>query len=491
MVVVSAINIFSVPFFLRHLSAEMYALWFYVITFSGLFGFSDLGLGVAVGRYIGVALGRGDQLAVREYWGTGNLIALPLLLAMGLVFAGVGVWFGPMWFKKVTPENIWLLRACLAVGGLTLFVNYYAQFWTILLQAHLDFRFASAIRIATTLLQVLPSMAIAWKTGNPLGICVWSAAVAGLQLFALVWYCRRKYAAQFDFASARIARAREMASYTAKTFATLIVGSLLSSIDRLVLGKYAPALDFDHYSVTTNVGMRLQAVGVAAMGPVFHNTSRALGKGQQQSAAAIYDEMFSFTFGWYLLVSLWVGVWHPVLLRLWLGADRAELVSPLFTPIIVAYCLTALASISGAQLGPLNRMGTALGFMIAAGTLTAAGVWLGWQHYGLLGAVYGFLFSRMACLAQDVFVIRLVKAHGWFARGVWLEVARQSLAAGLFALMYLWLPSQSFWLLVPAALHGGVVAIWLLRHQLKKFFDDFWPDEHAVSPAPSDSPSLR
>src|SRR5438046_2922583 len=105
LLVVSAANVASVPLFYRYLGTDMYALWLYVITFSGMFGFADLGLGVVVGRYIGMALGRGDRAAVREYWGTGNLIALPLLALMGLVFALLGVAFGPAWFK-VSPENV-------------------------------------------------------------------------------------------------------------------------------------------------------------------------------------------------------------------------------------------------------------------------------------------------------------------------------------------------------------------------------------------------
>ena len=97
---VTVINLVSVPLFIKYLGDTLYALWGYIAIFTGMFGFADLGLGVAVGRYIGVALGKGDHGSVREYWGTGNLIALPLLGLMGLVFAGLGAVFGPVWYRS-------------------------------------------------------------------------------------------------------------------------------------------------------------------------------------------------------------------------------------------------------------------------------------------------------------------------------------------------------------------------------------------------------
>ena len=104
LLVISAVNIVSVPLFYRYLGAEMYALWFYVNTLNGTFGFTDMGLGTAVGRYIGVALGAQDRLALRQYWGTGNLLALLVVSFMAGVFVALGAIFGPKWFQ-VSPEN--------------------------------------------------------------------------------------------------------------------------------------------------------------------------------------------------------------------------------------------------------------------------------------------------------------------------------------------------------------------------------------------------
>jgi O-antigen/teichoic acid export membrane protein len=482
LMVVSALNIFSVPLFYRYLGTEMYALWFYVITFTGMFGFADLGLGVAVGRYMGMALGRGDHSAVREYWGTGNLVALPLLALMGVVFAGLGVAFGPRWFN-VSPAHVNLLRGCFVAGGVALFLSYYGQFWNILLQAHLDFRFSSWLRIAMSLLGVIPAVAIASVTGNPAWIVAWGAITGVVQLALFVWYSRRHLYLGFELGSAKPARLREMASYIGKTFAALVIGAFAVSIDRLVLGRLAPAAAFTHYANCVNVGARLQGLGGAVMGPVFHNTSRAVG-GDETKPAAIYNEMFDFTFGWYALASIWTAVWHPVLMRLWLGQEFGAEAAPLITPLVIAFCLTAIANISGSQLGALNRLGTTLTFIITTSFLTAAGVYMGWLLGGVVGVAYGFLGSRVAYLAQDLYTIRLVKAGGWLSAKTWTSFAAQALVGGLFALVYLLLPRTSFWLLLPAAAHAALVAVWLLRQPVRRFAAGLgvWHETPATAP---------
>jgi O-antigen/teichoic acid export membrane protein len=471
---VTAINLVSVPLFIKYLGDTLYALWGYIAIFTGMFGFADLGLGVAVGRYIGVALGKGDHGSVREYWGTGNLIALPLLGLMGLVFAGLGAAFGPVWYK-IAPENVALARLCFIMGGLNLFLNYYGQFWNILSQAHLDFKFIGLLRTVVGMLQVLPAIAIAWLTKNPFLIIAWSTFTALLQLLIFYWHSRRSYDLGLELRFSRRARVNEMAAYTGKTFASLIFGALLGSIDQFILGRFAARspVDFNNYTRgAANIGMRLQSVGSAIMGPVFHNTNRALGDGRKASSAAIYNESFDFVFSWYLLVAVWAAIWHPVLLRLWLGAERGMQVAPLFTPVVTGSCLTALAGISSSQLASLNRLGTAVGFSVAAGALAIAGVYVGWNSGGIVGVAYGFLLSRVAYLAQDLFTIRLIQAGGWLSGKTWRSVGAQVLVGAVFASAGLFCPRNSLVLVVPALLHGALVGGWLARPYLRKFISN-------------------
>jgi hypothetical protein len=359
----------------------------------------------------------------------------------------------------------------------------------------LDFKFISLLRVAMTLLQILPSIALAFFTQNPLLLIVWRTLVSLLQLGVFVRHARRNYHLGFNLQTASFARAREMAAYTGKNFLGLIAGSLFGSVDRVMLGKLAPTADFSPYFFSGNIGARLQSLSVAVMGPVLYNTARVVDSGRE-AAAKIYNETFAFVFDWYLLAALWLGLWHPVLLRVWLvhtmgmelGQQTALRVAPLLTPLVVACCLSAMANISGAQLASLNRMGTAVGFNVAAGLLAGAGVWVGWNAAGVVGAAYGFLFSRIAYLAQDLFAMHLMKAGGWLDFHTWLKMGAQGLVGAGFALSYLAFKHDSYWLLIPAGLHGGLVAAWILRRPLRKFIagNSIFGKLCAATPMPQD-----
>lgn len=466
----TVLNLFSVRYNIQFLGDELYALLGFIAMFTGMFGFADLGLGVAVGRYIGVALGKGDQRAVREYWGTANLIAMPLIGTMALAFGILGVFGGTHWVN-VAPENVPLLRACFIAGATNLFFSYYGQFWVILSQAHLDFRFVGALKTVMVTLHIIPALILAWMTKNPVLITLWGTVVAFIHLVIYMWHVRRRFHLGFEFSQARRARFHEMASYTGKTFASLLVNNVFGSLDRVILSRFTPSngTDYVNYNnAAANVGSRIQGVGGAIMAPVFHNTTRAVGGGRPAAPADIYNATFRFVFPWYLLAALVAVIWHPVLLRLWLGPVRGAQVSPVFAPVIIGFCISALAGVSNAQLAALNRMGTVLIFTALSGILAGIGTYVGWHLNGITGVGYGFLFSRIGLLAQDVYTLRLIKAGGWFSVETWKMIALQGLVAAALATVYLILPADSLWMLIPASFHITAMAVWFSRSYIEQ-----------------------
>ena len=127
-----------------------------------------------------------------------------------------------------------------------------------------------------------------------------------------------------------------------------------------------------------------------------------------------------------------------------------------------------MSRISCSQLCSLNRQGAVIGFEVAAGLLAIAGVWVGYTYDGVVGGAYGYLFSRIGLVAQDLYTIRLVQAGGWLDPRTWQKVVLQGLVAAAFSLVYFTVPRLSYWLLIPATLHGGLVAAWVLRQPLRR-----------------------
>lgn len=406
--VTSVISIVSVPIYFRVLGDQMYAMWFYVGTLTGAFGFIDLGIGVAVGRFMGVAMGAGDQQAVKEYWSTGNVIVLPLIAAFAAAFVASGVIWAPEWFK-VPAEDVATLRWAMVAGGIGLFFSYYGQMWFVLSAAHLDFRFVSVVRTGLSLATTTGTLLVAVVTRNAAWLVAFGTAASAAQFAILLHRGGRHYKLPVHLPDFRWARLREMLPYTMKTFAQLVSGSVLGNADRLLLGRLAPAADFASYNVALNVGSRIQSLSQAAMGPIFCNATRGVGGDADRQPANIYKESFALLFPWYAALLAWLLVWQEPLLRLWLGAD-AHTVGQAFSWIVAGCCFAALANLSGAQLGPIDRVGMGLGFSLAVSLLSALLVALGWLAYGLDGAAAGFFAARLVLLAQDAVVRRLVGA---------------------------------------------------------------------------------
>jgi hypothetical protein len=200
------------------------------------------------------------------------------------------------------------------------------------------------------------------------------------------------------------------------------------------------------------------------MGPVFCNTSISID--QPSGPARIYNEIFSFTFGWYLHLIFWSLVWYPLFLSLWLGSEVSRQVGLVFPILMTAYCLNAIANISASQLGPLNQVGTQALFQVATGVLTALAIYVGWRNFGLVGVAYGYLVGRLGDIAQDIYVIRLIGGGGWLARSTWRTVAFQAVLAVAFYAAYRATGGGLILSIVLATVHGFGVSAYLIYETL-------------------------
>src|SRR5207247_8384816 len=160
----------------------------------------------------------------------------------------------------VSEANVHLLRACFVANGFELFFSFYSQYWLVLAQANLDFRFVGILRSGIAMLRVVPMVALAYFTGNTLALVVWGAIVALFELMFFIYHGRKKYQLGLNLSAAGWGHAKEMASYVTKNFLGLIVNAGFGQIDRQILGRFAAPADFLRYTIAGNVSTRMQSL---------------------------------------------------------------------------------------------------------------------------------------------------------------------------------------------------------------------------------------
>ena len=453
------LSVVTVPIYYHSFGPEMYALWFAVQTMTGSFGFMDLGMGVATGRFVGVAIGRGDFAAAREYWASGNVVNLVFLGAMALAFGLIGSFGGAQWFQAVHFDHpVFLASVWASAAGL--FVNYYSQGWQILLQAHLEFRWLSINRSLFSLLTGIGMAGLAWLFHNPFPSILFGVGIGILQLASLMWRAHHRHLMGPSVKYARWARLHEMFAYTGKTFLALICGSVLSSLDRWVLGRVAGATPFVSYNVASNLASRAQGLSVAVMGPIFHESSRGVGGEDIPRLADIYRRSFNLLAPIYILSTLWITFWQVPWLDLWLGPKLATEVSHVLPFLIWAATVSAISNISGAQLGPLNLVGT--GTIIQSISWACSGllVWVGWQLHGMEGSAAGLLAGRFVLFFQDALVRQRIHV-----RSGRMPFFKMILVSAFFCWLthwggLLWAPTRNWQLLMSLICIAGLGLVW-------------------------------
>jgi O-antigen/teichoic acid export membrane protein len=406
---------------------------------------------------MGVAIGSGNQGAAREYWSTGSVIVLPLVALLAIAFIAVSIIWAPDWFK-VSEANVSTLQWAMLAGGVGLFFSYYGQMWYVLAATQLDFRFISVIRSVLALVSTIGSLAVAIFSRNAAWLVAFSSLISAIQFCVLMHRANTRYQMPVQIKDFRRARLFEMLPYTGKTFATLISGSLLGSLDRIMLGRLAPAADFAAFNVSLNIGSRVQNLSQAAMGPIFCNATRGVGGDSSRAPRMIYRNSFDFLFPWYGAFLVWLVAWQTPLLSIWLGSN-ASTVEMSFIWIVAGSCLAALGNLSGAQLGPIDRVGTGLIFSIAVSLSSVAFVVGGWFFGGLTGAAIGFFAARLLLILQDHFVRRFIGLGYGRADVVNLcTVGAAILVCALARCSLIWLGESTQIVLFLALLSGAVSA---------------------------------
>ena len=430
----------TVPFYLERIGAVRYGILAIVWMILGYFGLFNLGLTRATTHRIAqLADGRERE----EVFWTAVVLNAALGFAGGLILYGAGLFLvGPV--LTLAPALVHQIQVSLPYLALAVPLSTTTSVLTGALEARERFGTVNLVQLAGSFLYYVTPLLAAyfWSPALDVLIPVTVAARAVSVLFFIPPLIRAlplRHAPRLH-----TGQALRLFRYGFWITLTDIIGPLLTTIDRLVIGALDGAAAVTFYVIPSNLASRGSILASSLSRALFPHLSAAEPAVARATAVRAVMELNGLMTPFVLLG---IFLMHPFL-ALWISPAFAIQAAPVGEIFLLGIWVNALAFIPFTLIQAMGRPDLTARFHLLELVPYLALLWFGLVEYGLPGAAVAWvlrvgadtvlLFGFSGLLVRPV-VIRLVPffllvAGGGFLR-VWLPPAsrlRLGVEAGWF-----------------------------------------------------------
>jgi O-antigen/teichoic acid export membrane protein len=319
----------------------------------GYFSVFDFGLSRALTKLVAEKLGHNQRADIPPLIWTG----LSLMTGFGLI-GGLGAFFLSPWtvstFVKVpsalqteTLKAFYWLSASIPIVIVTAGLRG-------VLEALQRFRVATAIRVPLGILTFLGPVLVLPFSHSLVPIVGVLTVVRGLACLAHLWACFQAWPELRHEYGVHSSSMRSMIHFGGWMTVTNIVGPMMSTFDRFVLGALISVSAVAYYSVPSEMVGRLLLLPVTLMGVLFPAFSTAHAADRDRFAALFESGLR------YILVTLFpitvaLVALAPDGLRFWLGNDFAQNSSAVLRYLAVAVFISSVSQVPFALLQGAGR----------------------------------------------------------------------------------------------------------------------------------------
>lgn len=248
----AGVNFFLAPFVIRSLGETQYGAWVLLGSLVGNLGLLDIGIRVAVQRYIARFHAASEHAqATRLYstalsifvlaGGVATVLSFIMSLLLGHVF-------------NVPPELLGIARVVIVLGGLNVGASLIGGVFGGVLCGLERFDYNNAVEIATTTLRTA-GVILVLETGQGLiGLAVVQLLATGLKIYASARMSRRLYP-QLDLRAWRWdgESARMLLRYGLTASLLHVSYAIMFYSDSMVIGAYLPVAMITYFSIAGNL----------------------------------------------------------------------------------------------------------------------------------------------------------------------------------------------------------------------------------------------
>jgi O-antigen/teichoic acid export membrane protein len=401
------ISLVIVPLYLRLVGEVRFGVLVLVWLFVGYFEFFDFGIGKATANHI--ARLRDAPTSAREaaFW-TGALINGMLGLLGGLVFLvaghyGVNAYFG----DKLSGELDEEIRRALPWMALAVPVGTVSAIGIAALEARERFLTLNTMQVLVTALIQLSPLLVAWWRGPALDGLIGATVISRIGANLPVFLACRRYVPLRGRPRFRKSLAAPLFRYGGWVTVTAVIGPILVSVDRLLIGSQIGLSAVAHYTVPYNLVTKLQILPASLLRTLFPRFSLLE---WEECVPIARQAVFSLAAITLPLTVVAVIVMKPFLI-VWIGAEFAEVSAPVGEVLLIGVWINSLAWVPAVMLQGQGRPAIVAKLHVVELIPYVAVLWIGVTWAGLPGAAWAWAL-RVAIDALLMF----------WASGLWARV---------------------------------------------------------------------
>lgn len=374
------VTVVTVPTYLDRIGEERYGVLVVLWATVGYLGLFDLGLGQAAANRIAVLRGASAESRAAVFW-----TALCGAAVLGCVAGGI-LWVGGRWALRVLVDGADGVGAEVADAlpwlACSVPVLLCSSVLSGALVAREEFLRKNVIgAVEGVLIQVVPLGAAAWWSPD---VSVLVASVLAVRVGSsagLFWVCARvlrlrpRPVVAWD-------ELRSLFAYGGWVTVSGIIGPVLSTVDRMLIGFLSGASNVTYYSVPFNIASKINMLPVSLASALFPRVSAA---NEREAEGLLAAAVRGLTLIVTPISACGIVAVRPVL-TVWLGGEFAERAAWVGEILLVGLWANSLARVPFAYLQARGRPDlTAKFHLVEVGPYLVL-LWFCVDWFGLVGA---------------------------------------------------------------------------------------------------------
>jgi O-antigen/teichoic acid export membrane protein len=461
-----------IPYFLKNLGTSGYGTWAVFLAISGATSLADLGLVTTLSKHVAEFYALKDFQALSRIINTGFVLYLIIACLLALIF-----WISSPLLLSTLFRNSSVPAEELQILWRYLLLLVVANVLTLMFSSVVLGLQRMDLSTVMTSLNLLASAGVSilflsWNWGLR-GVLYAYVSAAWITLCAYVYVSRRLLPEiKFNPLDCRWTEAREILSFSMKTYVTQIAVVIHNQIEKIYLARFVGVVSVGWYDIPSDLAVKLRGIPGLVLAPIMPAAAELQARNDQSRLADLYYRAHKYLAFIGVPFVLYIVFVSTRFVELWVGPSLSVIAVPLSVLLIVNFVnlMTGpgfLILVAGGKLKP-GLHSALLGILL---NLTLSLFLI--RTYGFRGAVMGTSLSLGIASCLFMFLFQRETA-GSFSK-VMRRAYPKPLVCSLTIIAFLYViehSEQSSW--SQLIVHGIAFAVaYFALLLLLRFFDRF------------------